>query len=40
VDLADDPDRNALLGGGQRRALPREARSDYEYVVLRHDAIL
>ena len=34
VDLGDDPDRDALLGGGERRPLPGEAGSDHQYVVL------
>ena len=33
VDLGDDPDRDALLGGGQRRALAGEPGSDHQYVV-------
>ena len=40
VDLGDDPDRDALLGGGERGALAGEPRSDHQYVVSRHEAIL
>ena len=36
VDLADQPDRDTGLGGGEGRALSGESGSDYEYVVLRH----
>ena len=34
VDLGDDPDRDALLGGGEGGALAGEAGSDHEDVVV------
>ena len=40
VDLADDPDRDALLGGGEGRPLPGEPGSDHQYVVSGHEPIL
>ena len=36
VDLADDPDRDALLRSGKRGALSGEAGSDHQDVVVRH----
>jgi hypothetical protein len=33
VDLADDPDRYAFLGGGQCGPLSGEAGTDYENVM-------
>jgi hypothetical protein len=36
VDLGEDPDRHALLGGRERGALSGEAGSDHKYVVGRH----
>ena len=36
--LRDDPDRHALLGRRQRRALPGEAGADHQYVVLGHSS--
>ena len=36
VDLGDDPDRDALLGGGEGGALAGEPGADHEYVVARH----
>jgi hypothetical protein len=38
VDLADDPHRHALLGGGEGGALPGEAGTDYENVMGWHGA--
>ena len=37
MDLADDPDRHALLGGGEGGALAGEAGADYEYVMGGHE---
>ena len=39
VDLGDDPDRRPVLRGGEGRALAGEAGSDYEDVVVRHEAV-
>ena len=36
MDLADDPDADALLGGGERRALAGEPCADNEDVMVRH----
>jgi hypothetical protein len=36
VDLGDQADGYAGFGGGQRRSLSGESRSNYKYVVLRH----
>ncbi len=38
MDLAEDPDRDALLGGRQGGALPGQAGTDYEHVVGGHEA--
>ena len=38
VDLAEDPDRYALLGGGEGGALAGEAGADYEHVMRGHEA--
>ena len=38
MDLADDPDRYAFLGGGEGGALAGEAGADYENVMGRHEA--
>ena len=37
MDLADDSDRNALLGGCEGRALSGESGSDHQYVMFRHE---
>ncbi len=36
MDLGDDPDVGAPLGGGEGGALAGEAGADYEYVVVGH----
>src|SRR5262249_18623400 len=38
VDLAEDPDRYPLLGGGESGALAGEAGADYEHVMRGHEA--
>jgi hypothetical protein len=40
VDLADDPDRDALFGRGERGPLSRETRPDHQDVMVRHRPIL
>jgi hypothetical protein len=40
VDLRDDPDADAGLGGGESRALAGEAGADHEDVMARHAAAI
>jgi hypothetical protein len=40
VDLADDPDRDSLLGRRQRRSLASEAGTDHQYVMDGHGRAL
>jgi hypothetical protein len=40
MDLADDPDRDALFGGCKGGPLSRQARPDHQDVMIRHIPIL